>query len=548
MLSYRPIIDSADEKDHCVSCEISDFKAPAESKNETDDAMEMLRSLIDQSEDAMYLFREGRFEMVNSKLMEIFSVTLEEMLSADFDYMDLIAPQSRELILERNILLNKGEDIPGRYEFVGISKGKKEIHLEASVSYVQYKGHLSTVGIIRDLTSRRKLEAEFQQAQKMEAVGRLAGGVAHDFNNLLTVIGGNASLASIALDKNHPVHEELNEINLTVNRASDLTRQLLAFSRKQEIKPQILDLNDSLINMEKMMYRLIGEHIELRLIKNSELSKIFADPSQIQQIVINLVVNARDAMPQGGLLLLETRVIEIRAGLDSLFPECEAGEYVQMKVSDTGQGMCEEVRAHIFEPFYTTKPKDKGTGLGLSTVYGIVMQNSGQIKCESTEGKGAAFEIYFPAASSKSVNQSAEKMVSEPVEGNETILIVEDEISVREMAVRTLEHYGYDVLEASDPYEAMSIFESLDKPVHLIVTDVIMPHQNGPELIRQLSEMGIDSKALYMSGYNDEMIVGEGVMNSEIDYLSKPFSPYTLASTVRKILDGNNEMQEENVQ
>ena len=544
MLSYRPIGINSDEGDHCHRRETDENKEPSKIEGTSKDGIAILRSLIEQSEDAMYQLRRGRFELVNSKFLEMFSVTMEEALSADFDYRDLIAPQSRDYLEERAARLKKGEDLPSRYEFVGISKDNKEIHLEASISYVRYNSEISTVGILRDISSRRRLEAEFRQAQKMEAVGRLAGGVAHDFNNLLTVIGGNASLASMALERDHPVHEELNEITLTVKRASDLTRQLLAFSRKQEIKPRVLDLNDTLISMEKMLYRLIGEHIELRLLRNFELSKIFADPSQIQQIVVNLVVNARDAMPKGGLLLLETQVVEIGEGFESLFPECEPGEYVQMKVSDSGEGMSEEVRAHIFEPFYTTKPKDKGTGLGLSTVFGIVKQNSGLIKCESEAGAGTTFKISFPVAPSEIVRQSVEEMVSVSAEGNETVLIVEDEMSVRDMAVRTLEHYGYHVLEASDPYEAITVFESQDNPVHIVVTDVIMPHQNGPELIRQLNEIMDEFKVLYISGHTEEMIIDEGVMNSEAEYLSKPFSPYTLASTVRKILDGNNKVQE----
>ena len=385
----------------------------------------------------------------------------------------------------------------------------------------------------------RRTEAQLQQSQKMEAVGRLAGGVAHDFNNMLTVIRGYSELGLSRLGPGDALRKELEEVKKAADRASGLTGQLLAFSRRQFIAPKILDLNSVIHNMEGMIRRLLGEDIiELCTVLEPETGQIKADPGQIEQVIMNLAVNARDAMPSGGRLTIETGNIQFgnygyRAPMG-----IEAGQYVALVVRDTGHGMDEETQSHIFEPFFTTKEKGKGTGLGLSTVYGIVKQSGGYIEVESKPGRGATFKIYFPRVDDLTEETGSETVAGDSIRGRETVLLVEDEPGVRGLVNETLRLHGYTVLEARHGIEALLTGAKHVGPIHLLLTDVVMPQMSGPEVAEKLVAVRPEVKVLYMSGYPDHPVFSKGGVDTERCFLQKPFTPSALAQKVREVLDG----------
>ncbi|GAB4546054.1 MAG: hypothetical protein Kow0063_40310 [Anaerolineae bacterium] len=396
---------------------------------------------------------------------------------------------------------------------------------------------------------RQRLEERYRQAQKMEAVGRLTAGIAHDFNNLLTAINGFAELARLQLLPDDPLHEMVEKILHSGRRAADLVRQLLAFSRKQIIEPQVLDLNAVVANMDKMLRRVIGEDIELETRLASDLWAVKADPTQIEQVIVNLAINARDAMPDGGQLIIETANVTVGDDaprfplqgpdeeLSSHVLEVQAGDYVMLTVSDTGVGMNEEVRSHLFEPFFTTKEPGKGTGLGLATVYGVVRQAGGDIQVCSQEGQGASFKVYLPRVREATPMPVRPRGIADAPSGDETILVVEDDESVRDLTRRVLEGQGYHVLQASNGHEAIQVFAGYAGPIHLLVTDLIMPGISGKLLSEQLRQAHPDLKVLFMSGYTDELIAGRGVLEPGVVLLQKPFRPLDLTLKVRQILD-----------
>ncbi|MFH1350802.1 MAG: ATP-binding protein, partial [Pseudomonadota bacterium] len=380
--------------------------------------------------------------------------------------------------------------------------------------------------------------SQFLQSQKMESVGRLAGGVAHDFNNHLTTIIGYAALVMMRLGKDDPLHSQVKEIKDAADRATSLTRQLLAFSRKQVLQTKVMVINTVVTDVEKMLRRLIGEDIELVTMLEPELGRVKADPSQIDQVIMNLAVNAKDAMPEGGKLTIETGNVT----LDSHYAEqhgveIKQGAYVMLSVSDTGTGIDVETQEHIFEPFFTTKEKGKGTGLGLSTVYGIMKQSDGYIWVYSEPGQGTTFKVYFPAAEEAGKVKQEEKPSFLELKGSETILIVEDNESVRNLACNVLGEYGYRVLEAKDGEEALSVVKGHEGKIHLLLTDVVMPGMRGNELAERIKIERRDMEVLYMSGYTDNAIVHHGVLEEGMNFIQKPFSPDELARKVRETLD-----------
>ncbi|HUD70457.1 MAG TPA: response regulator [Dongiaceae bacterium] len=423
-------------------------------------------------------------------------------------------------------------------EMVVIPKGVQPRRILASAQpIVDAEGRrLGAVAAFHDITEQRNLEAQFRQAQKMEAVGRLAGGVAHDFNNLLSVILGYTELVLAAGGVPDRTRESLEEVLGAGRRAVELTRQLLAFSRKQIIEPRVLDLGALVHDMEKMLGRVIGEDIRLATRLAAGLGRVRADPGQVEQIVMNLVVNARDAMPHGGALTLETadRVLDEAFVRDNL--GAQSGSYVMLSVSDTGTGIPLEIQGKIFEPFFTTKGEGKGTGLGLATVYGIVKQNGGYIQVESGPGKGTAVRIFLPL-----VQEEADPLVAgaiaPPARGSETILLVEDEPSLRQLAAEALRGYGYTVLEAGDGAEALRLCEGHPGPIHLLLADFILPGVRADELARQAAATHPESRVLYMSGYTDDALVRDGVLEPGVALLQKPFETAHLARRVREILD-----------
>jgi len=383
----------------------------------------------------------------------------------------------------------------------------------------------------------RASEERLRQAQKMEAVGQLAGGIAHDFNNLLMVMNGYNEILLRELGPESPLHHTLVESGKAGERAAALTRQLLAFSRRQLIEPQVIDLSESVTSMRTMLTRLIGEHIELVTVLAPEQGCVKADPGQIEQVIMNLAVNARDAMPQGGTLTIATANVELDHALAGMLDVAQPGAYVRLTVSDTGHGMDAETRAHIFEPFFTTKQQGKGTGLGLASTYGIVKQNGGAIVVESEPGRGATFSIYLPRVEAAAVSLRAPAPAGLPAGGQETILLVEDEEAVRALVRRSLQKAGYGVLDARHGTEALTLGSQFRGPIHLLLTDVVMPHMTGRELADHLIRTHPDMKVLYMTGYTDDVILQQGGLGQDVSVIHKPVLPDTLLRKVRDLLD-----------
>jgi len=387
-----------------------------------------------------------------------------------------------------------------------------------------------------DISELRHLQQQFLQAQKMETVGRLAGGVAHDFNNLLTVINGTADLALADLREGDPLRADLQEIHRAGERAASLTRQLLAFSRRQIIKSEVLNLNAVIADMQSMLRRLIGEDIELAFVPGQNVGSVRADRGQIEQVVVNLAVNARDAMPDGGRLILETRDVELDEVHAAEHPSVQPGPHVMLAISDTGIGMDEPTRTRIFEPFFTTKGEGKGTGLGLSTVYGIVKQSGGSIWVYSELGRGTTFKIYLPRVQ-EVARQGRAARPATMVTGTETILVVEDDGALRDLARRILRTAGYTVLTASNGGEALLLLEGHDGPVHLMLTDVVMPGMSGRDLAARLADIRPQMKVLYTSGYTDDAVLRHGVLNEAVHFIHKPYATAELRRKVREVLE-----------
>ncbi|MBS3822099.1 MAG: response regulator, partial [Phycisphaerae bacterium] len=403
-------------------------------------------------------------------------------------------------------------------------------------------GELYGLGLIADITARKEAEAErerleqqLRQAQKMEAVGRLAGGVAHDFNNMLTAILGNAELALKRVDASGPLHEDLNEICKAAGRSADLTRQLLAFARKQMVAPRVLDLNETVSGMLKMLRRLIGEDVELAWSPGEGVWPVRIDPSQVDQILANLCLNARDAVDAGGQISIETSNVHLGEDDCVGVPDAAPGEYVVLSVSDNGRGMDTETLENLFEPFFTTKAVGEGTGLGLATVYGIVRQNGGFIRVYSELGSGATFHIHLPRSAAAPAHAEAAPRHDLAAGGGRTVLLVEDEPSVLALGKAVLQDLGYEVLTAATPEEAIDLAERHDD-IDLLLTDVVMPGMNGRELSERLMRRHSGLRRVFMSGYTADVIAHHGVLDERVHFIQKPFTRRTLAAKLREAL------------
>ena len=497
-------------------------------------AEEAFQVLVNRAPMGIYIVQDSKFKIANPGFEKICGYAEQELIGSDS--LALVTPDYREQVRQNAIMMLKGQShLP--YEFSIITKGGETRWVLEKVAPTVYQGQRATLGYFLDVSEHKSLESKFLQAQKMEAVGRLAGGVAHDFNNMLNVILGYCDLMNQELNQYDPLARNLAEIRKAADRAISLTRQLLAFSRKQIIQPQVLNLNEKIAGMEKMILRLIGEDIELAVLLDPVLAAVKADPGHIDQIIMNLTVNARDAMPQGGKLTLETANIYLDESYVQMHAYVTPGPYVMLAVSDNGQGMDAATQAQVFEPFFTTKEDGKGTGLGLSTVYGIVKQAGGHIQVYSEIGRGTTFKVYLPQVQEKVSEISKAKPPAQRLFGSETILVVEDEDMLREIICPTLKRYGYTVLEARHGGEALLLCERHPGPIRLLLTDVVMPQMSGRELSERLAPLRPEMKVLYMSGYTENAVVHHGVVDSAVSFIQKPFSLKILVEKIRKILD-----------
>jgi PAS domain S-box-containing protein len=468
---------------------------------------------------------EGRYLDVNDAFLKLLG----------FKRRDVIGHTAAELRfwgepldrLEMLRQLKEEEQVAKHHTRYRTAKGEIR-EAEVWAESIELDGQPCVLGITSDVTEMRKLEAQVRQAQKMEAVGRLAAGISHDFNNLLSIILGYSDLSLGLIAPENPVNRYLSQTKKAAERAALLTQQFLAFSRKQVVFPKILDLNDIVHNAINMFLRLVGEDIEIEFRPTIPLGSIKVDPGQIEQVLMNLVVNARDAMATGGKIIIETGEAELDEGYVSRHPGSHAGQHVVLGVSDTGCGMDESIKSQIFEPFFTTKAVGEGTGLGLSTVYGIVKQSEGYILVYSETGKGTTFRIYFPRVIEKAEALVLPREVAEPPRGSETILVVEDDKTLREITVKLLQDGGYRVVEAKDAEDALTIMAASQPEVDLLLTDVIMPDKSGAELARQAKESHPNLRSMFMSGYTGDLVGRQGVLMEEASFLEKPFTRRSL--------------------
>ena len=499
------------------------------------------RTLFETVTDGILLVnRDGRVIEANNAACRQLGYTREELLGISLT--QLVPPEALEHLAEVQ------REVAARgFVRVDASHRRKDgstYPVELTVSMTEVDGAPVFMAVNRDVTDRRRAEADrrrledqLQHAVKMESIGRLAGGVAHDFNNLLTAILGNVDIASHRLPSDDGVQELLGEVREAAVSAAGLTHQLLAFSRKQIVEPRLVDMNELIARMHRMLVRLIGEDIELRTLPSQGSATVKIDPGLAEQVLVNLAVNARDAMAGGGVLVIETAIVTLDEEYKGSHPMVEAGAYVRLAISDTGCGMSDEVKRHLFEPFFTTKPRGAGTGLGLATIYGAIRQSNGHVEVYSEVGKGTTFKIYLPAES------GAPESLTPPLDprpvagGSETILVVEDDARVRHIATHVLLDAGYRVLSASNGEAALAVASNHGDPIHLLVTDVVMPGMNGRQLAERLVQSHPETRALFTSGYTENIIAHHGVLDSGIEFLSKPYTLEVLTRRVREMLD-----------
>ncbi len=533
-----------------IGGQIGQALALARAMSQLYDSEARWRGVVETAVDAIILIDErGNIEFFNPAAHQLFGYSAAEVRGQSIKLL-MPDPYHSELnrYLQRYRTTGDHRIIGVSHEVLARSKDGRMFPVELSISEVGLRDRRVFTGILRDVSERKqaeearaRLEQQLLQSQKMEAIGRLAGGVAHDFNNLLTVIAGYADLLRSGLHPSDPMAAFVGEIIKAGERAADLTKQLLAFSRKQIISPVILNLNDVLAGLEKMLHRLIGEDIDLAYVLDPELGQIKADPGQVEQVLLNLVVNARDAMPRGGKLTIETANVDLDAVALQGAEGMKSGAGVRLVVSDTGCGIDRATLPQIFEPFFTTKEAGRGTGLGLATVYGIVKQSDGHIIVYSEPGVGTTFNIYLPRLAAPATPPKSQLQEETVLHGTETVMVVEDGDALRALMTQVLERHGYTVLSARHGGEALLLCERHTGRIDLLVTDVVMPQLSGLELAQRLAPLRPNLKVLYVSGYTDEAVVRHGVLSANMHFLQKPFTPTNLARKVRDVLQRKND-------
>jgi two-component system cell cycle sensor histidine kinase/response regulator CckA len=475
----------------------------------------------------------GEFLAANAAACALYGYTSTEFTGMTLNAVE--APEEAGRFLEEL----RGAARPSARAWRHRDRGGRLLDVEIAVHEIEYGGRTAALAVVMDITSRRQLEDQLHQARKMEAIGMLTGGVAHDFNNLLTIITGYSQLILAKAAQDDPNRHSAEQIVKAAERAGELTGQLLAFSRRRATQPKPLDLNAVVASLSTMMKRLIGEDIELRLALGEELGWVVADAGQLEQVLLNLAVNSRDAMPKGGVLTIETVNARVERNPRGRTPELKSGPYVLLMVSDTGCGMDEATRSHIFEAFFTTKSAGAGTGLGLFTVAGIVKRCGGAVDVMSSPGGGTCFQVYLPLVDRR-VDAAAPEAGIAAACGAETILLAEDDEMVRALVRETLEAKGYQVLEAAGAAQARALADGLGGNIHLLIADVVMPNASGPDLARALLRGRPDMKVLYISGHSQSAIQMRGVKNRRMAFLAKPFSPAALATKVREVLESDD--------
>ncbi len=499
---------------------------------------ELLRSVLDHTVHGIVgIDEKGIVTLFNRAAEDIFHRAASEVIGAN---VKLLMPEpyqsEHDGYLSNHLRTGEPKVIGRSRRVLGLRKDGATFPMDLTVTGFLLEGRRHFVGIVEDISEKQKLEAQFHQSQKFEAVGQLAGGVAHDFNNLLTIISGYCEMILSDLPAADELRSSVEPILEASARAAALTGQLLAFSRRTVLEPKVLDFNVVVNGMESMLQRLLGEDIELTASLDPRIGLVKVDPGQLGQVLMNLAVNARDAMPRGGLLTIETHAVELDEMPHDSHPECHPGRHVMLVLTDTGEGMSPEVKARIFEPFFTTKDVGKGTGLGLAVVLGIVRQSGGSIEVYSEPGAGTRFEICFPTADQQFAPSPNTEPSIDP-HGVETILLVEDDEAVRRFALRSLQSHGYRILQASDARQAVDIAEQHRGRIDLLATDLVMPRMSGRELAQALQPKFPAMKVLYLSGYTDDAMVRHGLLHLDVNFLQKPFTPSSLANKVRQVLD-----------
>jgi PAS domain S-box-containing protein len=481
---------------------------------------------------------DGQLVETNPALREILRYGEEELRNRVFN--EFIHPEDSAIIVDLDQELIAGKRDHYQIEKRFIRKDGGVVWCQLNVSFIRggQEERPFIICMVEDITERKRLETQFFQSQKMETIGRLAGGIAHDFNNLLTVIKGYTQLSLNHIQEGDPCRENIEEIKSAAERAAELTNQLLTFSRRQILDMKVLDLNTIVRGLEKMTGRIIGEDIEMLTVLDDHLGRVKTDPGQIEQVILNLVVNARDAMPAGGKLAIETANVVLDDTYARTHIGVTPGSYVMLSVSDTGCGISPEIKELIFEPFFTTKEEGKGTGLGLSTIYGIVKQSGGSIWVYSEPGRGTTFKIYLPRVEEETGAPPVQDDTDHLPMGKETVLLVEDDPSLRALAARVLRYQGYKVLEATNGHEAIGIArENVQEKIDLLLSDVVMPHMGGRELVKRMKTLHSEVRVLFISGYTEHAITYHAGLKPGTPFLQKPFSPTALAKKVREVLD-----------